>query len=280
MLTNTSLSIFRHLMIAAFAVLMIYPLLWMFASSFKLPENIFMDRGLWSESFTLDNYVSGWQGLTGASFAVFFRNSFWVSGMSIIGNVVSCSMAAYAFSRLTFKLKAPLFALMLLTMMLPHHVTTIPQYIIFNKLEWVNTFLPLIVPKFTATEGFFIFLMIQFMRNIPAELDQAATMDGCGPVQIYLRLIFPLALPALVTTAIFTFIWTWNDFLSQILYLSDMKKFTVSLGLRMFLDSNGGESQWGNLFAMSTLSLIPVFAIFIFLQKYLIEGITAGGVKG
>jgi len=202
-----------------------------------------------------------------------------VSGLSIIGNLLSCSMAAYAFARLQFRLKTLLFGLMLLTMMLPHHVTMIPQYIIFNKLEWVNTFLPLIVPKFTATDGFFIFLMIQFIRNIPAELDQAATMDGCGAIQIYWRLILPLALPALVTTAIFTFIWTWNDFLGQILYLSDIKQYTVSLGLRTFLDSQG-ESQWGRLFAMSTLSLVPVFAIFIFFQKYLIEGITSGGVKG
>ncbi|WP_248927930.1 carbohydrate ABC transporter permease [Paenibacillus hamazuiensis] len=269
----------RHLINIAVSIAMIYPLLWMFSSSFKLPQNIFTDKGLWSSAFTMDNYILGWKGLSGASFALFFRNSFFVSGMSIVGNLISCSMAAYAFARLSFKFKAPLFGLMLLTMMLPHHVTIIPQYVIFNKLGWVNTYLPLIVPKFTATEGFFIFLMIQFMRNIPQELDQAATVDGCGQVQIYWRLILPLALPALVTAAIFTFIWTWNDFFSQMLYLSKIKNYTVSLGLRTFLDASG-ESNWGRLFAMSTLSLVPVFAIFIFFQKFLIEGITAGGVKG
>ncbi|MFH5182376.1 carbohydrate ABC transporter permease [Paenibacillus sp. TAB 01] len=269
----------RHGLNIVVTLLMIYPLLWMFSSSFKQPQHIFTDTGLWSDAFTLDNYILGWKGLTSVTFATFFKNSFVVSGLSIIGNLLSCSMAAYAFARLQFRLKTLLFGLMLLTMMLPHHVTMIPQYIIFNKLEWVNTFLPLIVPKFTATDGFFIFLMIQFIRNIPAELDQAATMDGCGAIQIYWRLILPLALPALVTTAIFTFIWTWNDFLGQILYLSDIKQYTVSLGLRTFLDSQG-DSQWGRLFAMSTLSLVPVFAIFIFFQKYLIEGITSGGVKG
>ncbi|MEK3911049.1 carbohydrate ABC transporter permease [Paenibacillus sp. FSL H7-0331] len=269
----------RHLINILSSIVMLYPLIWMFSSSFKLPENIFSDSGLWSEVFTLDNYLSGWQGVSGSSFAVFFRNSFFISFMSIIGNLISCSMAAYAFARLDFKLKAVLFGLMLMTMMLPHHVTTIPQYIIFNKLDWVNTYLPLIVPKFTATDGFFIFLMVQFIRNIPAELDQAATVDGCGPIQIYWRVILPLTLPALVTAAIFTFIWTWNDFLSHILYLSDIKKYTVSLGLRLFLDASG-ISQWGKMFAMSILSLIPVFTVFIFFQKFLIEGITSGGVKG
>lgn len=271
--------VLRHGLNIAISLLMIYPLLWMFSSSFKHPEQIFADSGLWTGPFTLDNYILGWKGLSSVSFATFFKNSFIISGMSIVGNIISCSMAAYAFARLQFFGKWVLFGLMLLTMMLPNHVTMIPQYIIFNKLEWVNTFLPLIVPKFTAVDGFFVFLMVQFIRNIPAELDQAATMDGCGAIQIYWRLVLPLALPALVTTAIFTFIWTWNDFLGHILYLSDAQKYTVSLGLRTFLDSQG-DSQWGRLFAMSTLSLVPVFAIFIFFQKYLIEGITSGGVKG
>ena len=188
-------------------------------------------------------------------------------------------MAAYAFARLDFTLKKVFFAIMLITLMLPFHVTVIPQYIMFNKLEWVNTYLPLTVPKFLATDGFFVFLMVQFMRTIPKELEEAAKMDGCGPIKMYWYLILPLSLPALITTMIFTFIWTWNDFFTQLLYLSDFQMQTVAVGLRMFVDSMG-ESSWGALFAMSTLSLIPLFAVFIFFQRYLIEGITAGGVKG
>ncbi|TDF98746.1 carbohydrate ABC transporter permease [Paenibacillus piri] len=272
-------SIGRHLLNIAISLIMLYPMIWMLFSSFKLPQNILMDRGLWSETFTLANYIYGWKGLGSNTFALFFQNSFIVSGFSIVGNLLSCSMAAYAFARLDFRLKAVLFGLMLMTIMLPHHVTIIPQYVIFNKLDWINTYLPLIVPKFTAAEGFFVFLMIQFIRNIPKELDKAAIVDGCGPIQIYWRLVLPLALPALVTTAIFTFIWTWNDFFSQILYINDSHKFTVSLGLRTFLDSSG-ESNFGALFAMSVLSLVPVFTVFIFLQKFLIEGLTSGGVKG
>lgn len=268
-----------HALLLAGAIVMLYPLLWMISGSFKLAEHIFADKSLWSDSFTLDNYIKGWSGIAGIPFIAFFKNSFVLSALSIVGNVVSCSMAAYAFAKLEFPWKKTLFVAMLGTMMLPYHVLIIPQYIMFNQLDWVNTILPLTVPKFLATEGFFIFLMVQFMRSLPSELDKAATVDGCGPIQIYWRLVLPLSLPVIVTTVIFTFIWTWNDFFSQLLYLNDAAKYTISLGLRLFLDSTS-QSQWGPMFAMSTLSLVPIFLVFLFFQRYIIEGITAGGLKG
>lgn len=268
-----------HIFITAGCLIMIYPLLWMVSGSLKDPHNIFGNTSIRPSIFTLENYIKGWAGVSGHSFGQFFANTFIIVGLVIVGNIVTCSMAAYAFGRLKFDFKKVFFATMLVTMMLPSHVTLIPQYIIFNKLDWVNTYLPLTLPKFLAVEGFFIFLIVQFVRGLPKELDQAATVDGCGPIQIYWRLIIPLTLPALVTTAIFSFIWTWNDFFSQLLYLSDVKLFTVALGLRMFLDTMG-ESSWGPLLAMSTLTLIPVFVVFIFFQRYLIEGITGGGLKG
>lgn len=271
--------LFMHVAIISVGILMLYPLIWMVSSSFKENVDIFKGESFWPETFILNNYIQGWEGLSGFSFGTFFMNSFFICIVAIIGNVISCSMAAYAFSRLDFAFKKVFFAIMLITLMLPFHVTVIPQYIMFNKLEWINTYLPLTLPKFLATEGFFIFLMVQFMRTIPKELEEAAKMDGCGPIKIYWYLIMPLSLPAIITTMIFTFIWTWNDFFTQLLYLSDIKLYTVAVGLRMFVDSMG-ESSWGALFAMSTLSLIPLFAVFIFFQKYLIEGITAGGVKG
>jgi multiple sugar transport system permease protein len=272
-------TVITHIIIIAVGVLMLYPLLWMVSSSFKDNLDIFKGTSFFPKEIILDNYIKGWNGVSGFTFGNFFKNSFFICIVAIVGNVISCSMAAYAFSRLDFAFKKVFFAIMLITLMLPFHVTVIPQYIMFNKLEWINTFLPLTLPKFLATEGFFIFLMVQFMRTIPLELEEAAKMDGCGPIRIYWKLIMPLSLPALITTMIFTFIWTWNDFFSQLLYLSDIKLHTVAVGLRMFVDSMG-ESSWGSLFAMSTVSLIPLFVVFIFFQKYLIEGITAGGVKG
>jgi len=268
-----------HTAISMGALVMLYPLLWMLFSSFKFSHAIFSDVGLWSDKFTYMNYIDGWKGVANTSFAVFFKNSLTVACLAICGNILSCSLTAFAFARLQFSGRKFLFGLMLLTMMLPFHVVIIPRYIIFNQLEWINTFLPLTVPKFFATEGFFIFLMVQFMRGLPIELDNAATVDGCGPFQIYARIIIPLSLPALVTTAIFTFIWTWNDFFSQLIYLSDVKNLTIALGLRLFLDSTS-ESRWGPMFAMSVVSLIPIFLVFTFFQRYLIEGITSGGLKG
>jgi multiple sugar transport system permease protein len=268
-----------HIPIIAGCLIMLYPLIWMFISSFKHNTDIFTNTSLIPTSITFENYVQGWQGVSGVTFTSFFTNTFYITAISIIGTLLSCSMAAYAFSRLNFIFKKTFFAIMLTTLMLPFHVTVIPQYIMFNQWGWINTYLPLTVPKFFATEGFFIFLIVQFIRSLPKELDQAAAIDGCGPIRMFGYVILPLTLPALITTTIFTFIWTWNDFFSQLLYISDIRLFTVALALRMFTDSMG-ESSWGALFAMSILSLVPVFLMFVFFQRYLIEGIAAGGVKG
>jgi multiple sugar transport system permease protein len=263
------------------ALVMIYPLIWMISSSFKPVFYIFNEStSLWPTHFTLENYIKGWQGLSGITFSTFYMNSFILVGLAIIGNVISCSLTAYAFARIDFTLKSLFFALMLGTLMLPHHVTLIPQYVFFYKLDWINTFLPLTVPKFFGTDAFFIFLMVQFIRGLPLELDNAAKMDGCNHIQTFTRITFPLLLPALVTTAIFTFIWTWNDFFSQAIYISNPHLFTVTLALRTFVDTSGGQSSWGSLFAMSTLSLIPIFTFFILFQRLLVEGIATSGIKG
>lgn len=250
----------------------------MIISSFKPTETILSDNSLWPKDLTLSNYINGWKGTSGTTFFTFFVNSFVMVGLAVIGNVISCSLTAYAFARLEFKYKKFWFVLMMMTMMIPIHVLIVPQYILFNKLEWINTILPIVVPKFFAVDGFFIFLTVQFIRTLPRELDEAATIDGCGPISIYTRIILPLTVPAIVTTTIFTFIWTWNDFFSQLLYLSGVEKYTVTLALRMFTDA-GGEAALGSLFAMSVLSIIPVFLIFLFFQRYIIEGIATSGMK-
>ena len=170
------------------------------------------------------------------------------------------------------------FAIMLATIMLPAHVVLIPQYILFSNLGWVNTFLPLVIPKFLATDAFFIFLMVQFIRALPRELDDAAKIDGSGFFGIFWRVILPLTTPALATIAIFTFIWTWNDFLTPLIYLTSPDSYTVPLALRAFQDAES-ESAWGSLFAMSTLSLIPIFGFFLVGQKYLVRGVATTGLK-
>jgi multiple sugar transport system permease protein len=270
-------TILTHVALLAVSFLMLYPLLWMLAASFRPENEIFTSPSIWPSEWSLDAYARGWVGLR-TSFGTFFTNSFIISILSVIGNVLACSMAAFAFARLRFRGRGFWFAMMLMTLMLPYQVTLIPQYVLFRQLGWVNTFLPLVVPKFLAADAFFIFLMVQFFRGLPRELDEAAQMDGCSPWRIYWRIILPLSTPVLATAAIFTFIWTWDDFFGPLIYLSDMRSYTVMLGLRTFTDSTG-ESDYGGLFAMSVLSLVPIFLFFLFFQRLLIEGIATTGMK-
>jgi len=274
---RTPRPLWRHVVLIAAALVMIYPLLWLIASAFK-PENaIFNNLRLLPEDWVFDNFTGGWTALR-VSFTTFFANSFIIAGLAVVGNLVACSLTAFAFARLNFRLKWFWFALMLGTLMLPYHVTLVPQYILFLHLGWVNTFLPLIVPKFLAVDAFFIFLMVQFFRGIPREIDDAAIMDGCGPWRIYWRIMLPLSTPVLATAAIFSFIWTYDDFLGPLIYLSDMRDYTVPLALRTFVDSTG-VSRFGQLFAMSTLSLVPVFIVFLAFQRLIIRGIALGALK-
>ncbi len=267
-----------YLLLAGGALVMLYPLAWLVAGSVKPSDEIFNGSGLWPRQPTLDNYRTGWAAL-GLGFGTFFANSFVISVAAVLGNLLSCSMAAYAFARLSFRFKRLWFAVMLLSIMLPIHVLIIPQYTLFQRLGWINTFLPLIVPKFLGVDGFFIFLMVQFIRSLPTELDDAARLDGCGPVRIYLRIILPLMAPVLVATAVLTFIWTWDDFFSQLVYLDDAGHYTVPLALRAFVDSSG-PSNWGQLLAMATLSLIPMVLFFVVFQRRIIEGVAATGPRG
>jgi multiple sugar transport system permease protein len=261
------------------AVLMIYPLLWLVSASFKPEDLIFSTTSLISPQWMPGNYSDGWNALD-YPFAQFFLNSLLICLGAVVGNLLSCSLAAYAFARLRFKYKPFWFALMLGGILLPAHVLIVPQYILFKELGWIGTLLPLVAPKFFATDAFFIFLMIQFIRGIPLELDDAAKIDGCSHFSFYWRVILPLALPALVTTAIFTFIWTWNDFFSQLIYLtSDESINTVPVALSHFVDSTGGSS-YGQLFAMSVLSLLPIFGFFLIFQRLLIQGASRTGLKG
>jgi multiple sugar transport system permease protein len=267
----------KHLGLLLFGFVMLYPVLWMIVSSLRPGDEIFRSPGLILDSLQTENYVEGWNALT-PSFATYLLNSAILVLGCIVGNLVSCSMAAYAFARLNFSGKRWWFGIMLGTIMLPIHVIIVPQYVLFSQIGWVNTFLPLIVPKILATDAFFVFLMVQFIRGLPRELDEAARIDGCGHPRIFLQIVLPLMKPALATTTIFTFIWTWNDFFTQLIYLTDPEMYTVPVALRSFVDSTVATS-WGSQFAMSVVSLIPIFLAFLIGQRYLVKGIATTGGK-
>lgn len=268
----------KHVVLIAAGLLMLYPVIWMVVSSLR-PDAAIFGGGIGSlADLSFDNYVDGWNALR-HPFGHYIVNSLVITVGAIVGNLLSCSMAAYAFARLKFRGNRVFFGIMLVTIMMPIHVLLVPQYILFSALDWINTPLPLIVPKLLATDAFFVFLMVQFIRGIPRELDEAATIDGAGPLRIFTKIILPLTTPALATTAIFTFIWTWNDFLGPLIFLTDSDAYTVQLALRSLVDSSdSGGGSWGILFAMSTVSLLPIFLVFLVGQRYLVRGIaTTGG---
>jgi multiple sugar transport system permease protein len=271
----------RMVLLLGLLAVVLYPLVWMLGTSFKAPHEVLSSVSALPGEFTPQNYPNGWTQLD-AVFGRFFLNSSLVALAVVVGNMLSCLLAAYAFARLNFPLRRVFFAVMIGTLLLPSHVLIVPQYILFKAFGWVGgafPYTPLIVPHFFAIDAFFVFLMVQFMRGIPRELDEAAKIDGCSPFGVFWHVILPLSRPALVTTAIFSFIWTWNDFFRQLIYLSDLDRYTVPVALTLFI-SGDGQANPGPMFAMAVLSLLPVFLFFLAFQRLLVQGINTSGLKG
>lgn len=267
-----------HICVAALGFIMIYPLIWMIFSSFKESSLVLKTVGqLFPSEWRLDNFVNGWAGFGGTTFATFFKNSFIVTILTVIGSVLASAMAAYGFSRIRFKGRSLWFICMMITMMVPSQILMVPQYVIFHSLGWVDTFLPLVIPEWGG-RAFFIFMIMQFIAGIPKDLDEAAMIDGCGRVRMFGRIIMPLIIPAIATSAIFAFYWKWDDFMGSLLYLNSPKNYTVSIALKLFCDPTA-VSDYGAMFAMCVLSLLPVIVLFLFTQKYIVEGIATSGLK-
>ena len=268
-----------HIPAMLLSIIMIYPLVWMIASSLKPNEEVFTTvTSLIPSRFVWDNYVTGWQSTGRYTYATYFSNSFTIAGWSTLGGVVSSSLVAYAFARIPFAGKKIWFAILMGTMLLPVQVLLIPQYIMFKTFGWINTYLPIIIPQFCGVP-FFVFLNLQFMRGIPRELDEAAEIDGCGWLYKYLRIMLPLSVPSLITSGIFGFYWSWQEFLQPLIYISKPRLYPVSIALKMFSDPNT-QTNWSGLFAMTTLSIIPVVIVFMVFQRYLVEGVATTGLKG
>ncbi len=267
-----------HIIVILLGFLMLYPILWMISNSFKTNAEIFGSSSLMPESLSLEHYIRGWRFNNTITFTTFFKNSFYYTILSTFGAVIASSLVAYGFARVPFRGRSFWYACMFLTMMIPYQVVMVPQFIIFHKIGWINSFKPLIIPQFAGLP-FFIFLMVQFIRQIPYELDDSAKIDGCNRFMIYSRILFPLIKPAVITSTIFSFYWRWDDFLGPLLFLNKPRLFTVSLALRMFSDPQT-STDWSAIFAMGTLSLLPVLIIFLVFQKYIVQGLATTGLKG
>ncbi|BDZ65639.1 carbohydrate ABC transporter permease [Agromyces mangrovi Wang et al. 2018] len=263
----------------ALTALVLYPLVWLFFATFKPNAEFGQNTGLIPENPTGENYLKVLEGIAGVPMWKFYWNSLVLATAAVVGTVISSALAAYAFARIQFKGLAILFAAMIGTLLLPFHVVIIPQYLLFNNLGMVDTFWPLILPKFLATEAFFVFLLVQFMRQMPRDMDEAARIDGAGHVRIFWAIIVPLIKPALITCAIFSFIWAWNDFLGPLLYLTSPENYPLPIALRLYNDQTS-SSDYGATVTASFVALIPILVFFVVFQRFLVDGVATQGLKG
>ena len=269
----------RTTVLLCVAVLMLYPLLWLVGASFKSNAQIFSEVGFWPQSFDFSAYAKGWKTSTEYTFATYFANSFLITVPRIAVTVVSCVLVAYGFARFEFRGKKLLFSIMIGTMMLPLIVLRLPQYLMFKELGWLDTYLPLILPSAFATDTFFVFMLVQFLRGIPRDMEEAAVIDGCNALQLLWHIIVPLLKPAIISVIVFQFIWTMNDFMGPLVYLASVEKYPVSLGLKMSIGATE-EVEWANVIAISVVALIPSVAVFFLAQRHFIEGASSSGIKG
>ena len=269
-----------HVFLITVGIVLIYPLVWMFFATFKTNAEIFGSSALLPTHISLNAYIEGWKSGGGVySMGHFMKNTFLLVVPSVLLTVISSTLVGYGFARFDFPFKGFLFAMMLSTLMLPGTVTMIPKYLIFNKMGWLNTYLPFIVPAALGSSAFLIYMVLQFIRGIPTELDESAKLDGCGSLRILIYLIVPLAKPALVSCVIFQSLWSWNDYFNPLIYINSTKKFPISLGLRLMLDS-AGKNAWDQIMAMSVVAILPCLILFAIAQKTFVEGVSTAGLKG
>ena len=273
-------SVLFHVFSCLLGFIMIYPLLWLLASSFKSNDTMFHNTySLIPETWdVVQNYLSGLAGVAGYSFMHFFKNSVIVTLVSVVTSIFSSLLAAYALARVKFRGSGFWFGCVIMTMMIPSQVMVVPQYIFLRALHLNDTLAAMVLP-WCFGYAFFIFLIVQYMRGVPKELDEAAQIDGCSKIGILFRILVPVVKPAIVSASIFAFYWIWQDFFQPLIFVGSPKNFTIPLALNMYTDPNS-FNNYGGLFAMSVVSLIPVIVVFIVFQKYLVEGIATDGIKG
>jgi multiple sugar transport system permease protein len=258
-----------------FGLIFLLPFAWMVSTSVKPNDQVFVYPPQWLPNPILwDNYVDA---LTKVPFLSYFRNTVFISGMTIVGNLLSCSLVAYGFSRVRWFGRDAVFLIVLATMMLPTATTLVPLYVIFRNLGWMGTFNPLVVPPFFGT-AFFIFLLRQFFMTIPMDLSDAARIDGENEFGIFWRIILPLSKPALATVALFSLLWSWSDFFGPLIFLTNEDLYTISLGLVQF--QSRYDTAWGQVMAAATVFTLPVLVLFFVSQRQFVEGVTVTGLKG
>ena len=270
---------FRYITLFLVAILMLYPLIWMVFASLKPNNEIFSTIGLWSDNFTMNGFIEGWKTGTEFTFATYVINSFQFVIPKVILTVISATLVAYGFARFEIPGKKIWFGALMATVLLPQTVLLIPQYIMFREFGMLDTYMPLYLPSAFATQGFFVFMLVQFLRGIPTDMEQAAHIDGCNSWQTLIYIVVPILKPAIISVALFQFIWSMSDFLGPLVYISSVENYPISLALKMSIDVTE-TVQWNQILAMSTISLIPSIGVFFAAQKYFVQGVSSSGIKG
>ncbi|MBQ9898006.1 MAG: carbohydrate ABC transporter permease [Ruminococcus sp.] len=262
------------------ALLMLYPLLWLIGASFKENSEIYSSMWFMPRSFDFDVYRRAWRTGTGFTMGHYFLNTFRVIVPKTVFAAVSSVLTAYGFARFDFPMKRLFFGLLMGGMFMPAIVTVMPMYLLWSRLGLLDTYIPLTLPSLFACEGMFVFILIQFFKGVPREFDEAARIDGCGTLRTLVYVLVPCIRPAIISVAVFTFLWTMNDFLTPLIMINSTEKYTLSLALRISVDSTGQGYEERKVIAMSVIGLIPSIAVFALAQKKFVSGITAGGLTG
>ena len=274
---------FQYFVLILVGVIMIYPLVWMVGATFKSNAEIFAGIGFLTANPTLQGYLDAVTQNYGGDISIWraFINTYSFVIPKVIFTVISSVIAAYGFSRFKFKGRDMLFGIMISTLFLPQVVLNVPQYLMYNSFGWVNSpfYLPLWVPTLFATETYFVYQLVQFMRSIPHDLDEAAAIDGCGPVKILYKIIAPMLSPSLVACGLFQFMWSCNDYMGPLLYVQTPSKYPMSIFVKLSMDADSGFN-WNRILALSLISIIPQLVVFFCAQDAFIDGISAGAVKG
>jgi len=271
--------IVSYIILIVLAYIMTYPLLWMVGACFKSNAELFSTIGLLPKNPVWGAFKTGWSaGGGGITFGKYLINTFMMVIPTVAFTVLSSVLVGYGFGRFHFPLKRMWFMLMLSTLMLPSTVIIIPRYVFFKRLGWLDSYMPFIIPALFGCETFFNYMMVQFFRGLPLELDESAKMDGCNSLRILVQILLPLTKSAVFSVIVFQFVWRWNDFMNALIYISSVIKYPVSLGLRMTMDI-GAEFDWNQIMAMSLVSILPPVILFFSAQKYFVEGIATTGMK-
>lgn len=273
------ISIWTYVVVIAIGIIMMYPIIWMFFATFKTNAEIFGSIKLLPEKFSLQSYIDGWNVNGRITYTTFFINSFKLTLVTTLLTVAACAVVAYGFARFKFPCKKILFAILITTMMLPDSILLIPKYALYNSMNLLDSYAPFYLQAGLACYPFFVFMLIQFIRGLPRELDESAYIDGCSEMGVFVRILVPLMKPALFSAGLFQFMWTYNDYTNVLIYVNSVKKYTLSLALRLSLDAES-VIQWNKVMAMAFLSLVPLIILFFAAQKYFVEGIATSGLKG